>query len=338
MDSKYINLNSEDRFVKTSLLCDSYLSYPESLAPKTINFVPLDDGLELGIVLSQVPEISKAISSILTCSLEDGKYTKGGYLPPEAVERVQLNIISPFGIANLWGITGHRFVLSRNVGNNTREIIASILVGKSKDTIFFLTGRYNNLQHSTVCLTVDLDQPDGSDPNHKWFDRFAFSDLERFKPKFYHQIANFVVAKEWRGRKLSRLFLENIVKYYSRDYILLHGNRIEHSQHLLCGRGFWQIGDPPWLPKMKALGFYLRGGAESFFLEHDWAPLSPIIDNGKIISNVDYNRSFGLPEIYENFLPNRSDEHLLERIPEVIRLSQNPKAKLQYFQAMYDFT
>jgi len=338
MNSKYINLNSDDRFVKTNLLRDSYLSYSESLAPKTINFVPLDDGLELGIVLSQVPEISKAISSILTCSLEDGKYTKGGYLPPEAVERVQLNIISPFGIANLWGMTGHRFVLSRNAGNNIREIIASILVGKSKDTIFFLTGRYNNLQHSTVKQTVDLDQPDGSDPNHKWFDRFAFPDLEKFKPKFYHQIANFVVAKEWRGRKLSRLFLENIVKYYSRDHILLHGNRIEHSQHLLCGRGFWQIGDPPWLPKMKALGFYLRGGAESFFLEHDWAPLSPIIDNGKVISNIDYNRSFGLPKIYENFSPHNSNEHLLERIPEVIRLSQNPKAKLQYFQAMYDFT
>ncbi len=158
--TKYINLNSEDRFVKTSLLRSSYLSYPESLAPKAINFVPLDDGLELGIVVSQVPEISKAISSILTCSLEDGKCTKGGYLPPEAVERVQLNIISPFGIANLWGITGHRFILSRDAGDDMREIMASVLVAKSKGTIFFLTGRYNNLQHSTVKQTIDLEQPD----------------------------------------------------------------------------------------------------------------------------------------------------------------------------------
>lgn len=57
MDSKYINLNSEDCFVKIILLRDSYLSYSESLAPKIINFIPLDNVLELGIVLSQVPEI-----------------------------------------------------------------------------------------------------------------------------------------------------------------------------------------------------------------------------------------------------------------------------------------
>lgn len=336
--SKYINLNSEDRFIKTDLLRESYLSYSESLNPQAINFVPLaKDGLELGIVMSQVPEVARAISSILTCSLEDGKYTKGGYLPPEAVERVQLNIISPFGIANLWGTTGHRFVLSRDAGNNMREIIASILVARSKDTIFFLTGRYNNLQHSTIKETIDLEQPDQFNPNQKWFDRFIFPALEKFKPKFYHQIANFVVAKEWRGRKLSRFFIENIVKYYSRDHILLRQNKIEHSQHLLCGRGFWQVGDPPWLPKMKALGFYLRGGAESFFVEQDWAPLSPIIDNDRIISNVEYNRSFGLPEMYENFSPARCDEHLLERVPEVIKLSQSPRAKLQYFQAMYNF-
>ena len=42
--------------------------------------------------------------------------------------------------------------------------------------------------------------------------------------------------------------------------------------------------------------------------------------------------------MYEGFQPStKSDEHLLERIPEVIRLSKNPQAKLQYFQAMYNF-
>src|SRR3712207_6883759 len=40
-----------------------------------------------------------------------------------------------------------------------------------------------------------------SDPAHKWFDRFAFPELSRFKPKGYHHIANFVVCKEERGRK-----------------------------------------------------------------------------------------------------------------------------------------
>ena len=29
-------------------------------------------------------------------------------------------------------------------------ILATILVGRSKDTVFFFTGRYNNLRHSTI--------------------------------------------------------------------------------------------------------------------------------------------------------------------------------------------
>jgi hypothetical protein len=219
-----------------------------------------------------------------------------------------------------------------------REIIGSALIGRSKDTIFFLTGRYNNLRHSMVKQIVDLDQPDGSNPNQKWFDRFVFPDLDQFKPAYYHQIANFVIAKECRQQGLAKFMIDNIVKYYSRDYILQHNNNIEHSQYLLCGRGFWQIGDPPWLSKMKALGFYLRGGAESFFLEHDWAKLPPVFNKGKQLSNIEYNQLYGLPQAYENFQPSSlTQEHLLNRIPEVIKLSQNPRAKLQYFQAMYNF-
>lgn len=336
--SKYINLNSEDRFVNEDLLRDAYLHYPQSLNPKAKTFVSFEDkNLELGIVSGQIPEIAKAVSSVLTCSLEDAKYTNGGYLPPEVAERVQHDIISPFGISSLWGITGHRFVLSRPATKGMREIVASILVARSKDTIFFFTGRYNNIQHSTITETVDLNQLDEHSPSHKWFDRFAFPDLEKFKPQYYHQVANFVVQRDCRGKGLARFFLENIVKYYSRDHILVHNNKVEHSQYLLCGRGFWQIGDPPWLPKMQALGFYLRGGAESFFLEHDWAPLAPIYSDGKIISNVEYNKSFGMPDKYDNWSLALSSEHLTKRIPEVMALSQNPKAKLQYFQAMYNF-
>lgn len=337
--NKSINLNPQDRFVKADLLRDSYLVYSDSMSPNSKPFVSFDsEDLELGIVSGQTPEIANAISSILSRSLEDGKYTNGGYLPPEVVERVQSEIISPFGIANLWGVTGHRFVLSRSAGTGMREIVASILIARSKDTVFFLTGRYNNLQHSTMKQMVDLNQPNDKDPNQKWFDRFAFPEVEKFKPKYYHQVANFVVTKECREKGIARFLIENIVKYYSRDHILAHQNDIVHSQFLLCGKGFWQIGDPPWLPKMKALGFYLRGGAESFFVEHDWAPLPPVFRNGKQFTNVEYNKFFGLPQVYDDFQPSpQSDEHLLDRIPEVIRLSQNPKAKLQYFQAMYNF-
>jgi hypothetical protein len=126
---------------------------------------------------------------------------------------------------------------------------------------------------------------------------------------------------------------------YARDRMVRDGHPIEHSQHLLCGRGFWQIGDPPWLVRMERLGFDLRWGAENFFIEHDWSPLPAIHDGqGRPISNLDYNRSFGLPDRYRDAKPARpSVFHLLERVPEVMSLAQNPRAKLQYFQTMCPF-
>ncbi len=337
MNNKFINLNPGGRFIKEDVLRSAYLHYEESLNPTAPTFISLRDDMELGIVSSQIPEIANTVSSILTCSLEDAKYTNGGYLPPEVVERVQLEIISPHGISTLWGTTGHRFILSRPVGDGMREVVASILVARSKDTIFFFTGRYNNIKHSELATTVDWDQPDYNNPGHKWFDKFSFPDLVRFKPKIYHQIANFVVIQSCRGQGLASLLIGAIKRYYSRDYLDAYDHEIEHSQHLLCGKGFWQVGDPPWLPKMQALGFYLRGGAESFFLENDWHTLRPVIKDSKAISNIEYNQSYGLPKIYENWVPAKSDEHLVDRVPEVIKMSQDPKAKLQYFQAMYNF-
>jgi GNAT superfamily N-acetyltransferase len=218
---------------------------------------------------------------MLCCSLEDARNDRGGHLPVAVVERVQTEIISPHGVANLWGATGHRFVLSRRVDASTSELLATILVGRRKGTIFFLTGRYNNLRHSQIAKDVDFAQPAGSDPAQRWFDQFAFPDLIRFKPTAYHQIANFVVAREHRREGLAERLLAAIVEKYSRNDIEARGAPIEHSQYLLCGRGLWQIGDPPWLARMEKLGFYLRWGAESFFIEHDWAPLPPIFDRGR---------------------------------------------------------
>ncbi len=337
-DGKAINLNWRDRFVATDILRDAYVRYEESLNPSAPPFVTLDDGLELGIVHSDVPAIARAISSMLTCSLEDAKNENGGHLPSAVVERVQLEIISPWGVANLWGQTGHRFVLSRSGGGGRSEILATILVGQSRQTIFFLTGRYNNLRHSTVEEEVDFDQPAGDDPDQRWFDLFAFPEIERFKPWGYHHIANFVVAKGHRGERLSRRLLEGIIERYAKDHLDANERPIEHGQHLLCGRGFWQIGDPPWLTRMERLGFYLRWGAESFFIEKPWAPLPAVFDGDRKIGNLEYNRSFGLPERYQGPRPTvASDEHLLERLPEVIALSEDPNAKLQYFQTMFDF-
>lgn len=332
------NMRAEDRFVSTEALRAAYIRYDESRNPSAINYIPMPDGLELGIVDSAQPPIARAISSLLCRSLEEARDDLGGHLPPVVVRRVQTEIISPWGVGHLWGATGHRFVLSQHVDEARREVLATILVGQSKDTIFFFTGRYNNLRHSTIAETVDFEQPDEDDPSQRWFDRFAFPEVERFKPRAYHHIANFVVAREHRRKRLSRLILDTILVKYARDYIEAHGLPIEHSQHLLCGKGYWQIGDPPWLERIERLEFKLRWGAESFFIEHDWAPLTPSHDaDGAPIPNPQYNASFGLPARYMDAQPPPGDEHLIERVPEIIRLSQQPNAKLQYFQAMYDF-
>jgi GNAT superfamily N-acetyltransferase len=334
-----IDLDPGARFVPTEVLRGAYLRYEGSRNPSAIDHVHLDDGLELGIVSSAVPAIARAISSLLCCSLEDARNDRGGHLPVAVVQRVQSEIISPYGVANLWGTTGHRFVLSRRVDGVTSELLATILVGRRKGTIFFLTGRYNNLRHSQIATEVDFEQPAGADPAQRWFDQFAFPDLVRFKPTAYHQIANFVVAREHRREGLAERLLAAIVDKYALDHIEARGARIEHSQYLLCGRGLWQIGDPPWLARMEKLGFYLRWGAESFFIEHDWAPLPPTFDRGRRISNLEYNCSFGLPRRYaEGGSPRDPSEHLLDRVDTVIRLSQDPRAKLQYFQTMFDFT
>lgn len=336
---KDINLVAEDRLVDTEVLRRSYIEYEETRAPGKPTFIELPGGLELGIVSSKELPIAKAVSSILSRSLEDAKASTGGYIPDSVVERVQREIISPFGVAHIWGEAGHRFVLSLPASNERREIVASILVGRSKDTIFFFTGRYNNLRHSTMAQEIDLDMPDQKNPDQKWFSRFAFPDLNRFKPDRFHHIANFVVAKEHRGAKYSRLLLDSIVQYYARDHIEKYDEPILHSQHLLCGNGFWQIGDPPWLSKMEKLGFWLRAGAESFFIEQDWAPLSPVYEFGRLVTNIEYNQRYGVLDRYRENARSQcnSELDLLDRIPQVLALAQNPRAKLQYFQACFTF-
>lgn len=336
-DSSIFNPNH--RFVETTVLRSAYLTYQESQNANAPNFVTLPhSNLELGIVSSDNPAIARAISSLLTRSLEAARCDKGGHLPPEVVQRVQQEIISPEGVATLWGAAGHRFVLARQHDATTHEIIATILVGRQKGTVFFFTGRYNNLRHSTIMEDVDWNQPDKEDPAHRWFDRFAFLDPQQFKPKGYHHIANFVVSPDHRGERIAELFLKSIVRYYSKDVLENNKHPLAHSQYLLCGRGFWQIGDPPWMNKMKKLGFYRRWGAESFFIEHDWAPLPPITMNGQLVDNLAYNHLYDMPSCYsEGKIPHPSDVHVLERVPEVIRLAHDPKAKLQYFQAMFDF-
>ena len=324
----------------TAVLRAAYLRYAESLNPSAPPWVTLEaEGLELGIVDGEVPAIARAVSSLLTFSLEQARNDRGGHLPTSVVRRVQRDIISPAGVAHLWGSHGLRFVLSRPADARTREVVATILVGTRRQTIFFLTGRYNNLRHADIEQVVDFTQPAGTDPAERWFDQFAFPAIARFKPRSYHHIANFVVLGQARGLGLSRLLLATIRDRYARDYLRPRGLPIVHSQRLVCGRGFWQIGDPPWLARMERLGFRLRWGAESFFIEQPWAPLPPIFDMDGAITHVAYNASFGLPDRYLAGPPPGDDpaDHLLARVPEVIRLARDPRAKLQYFQTVFDF-
>jgi hypothetical protein len=142
------------RFIPTATLRAAYLHYADSRNPTAPTFVALEDDLELGIVDGACPEVACAVSSLLTRSLEAARCDLGGHLPVAVVRRVQREIISPDGVARLWGSFGHRFVLSRRVAEGRsgghNEVLATILVGRRKGTIFFFTGRYNNVRHSVI--------------------------------------------------------------------------------------------------------------------------------------------------------------------------------------------
>lgn len=84
---------------------------------------------------------------------------------------------------------------------------------------------------------------------------------------------------------------------------------------------FWQLGDPPWLERMERLGFYLRWGAESFFMEQDWAPLSAVRNpgTGELISNVAYTKSYGLPLRRDQEVLPFTHRELRSHLPEPLR-------------------
>lgn len=353
--AKYINLNPDDRFVDANVLRKSYIHYEQSMNVSAPPFVNIDNHYELAIVDTHDPRIARAVSSILTRSLNDAKYTHGGYLPPAIVERVQLELISPYGITHVWGATGHRFVLSREATGGKREMISTALVHRSRDGIFFFTSKFNNLRHSTLRYDLDFDYSADGNPEHKWFNKFCYPEISIYKPKGFHHFANFVVEREGvRRQGIAHMMIQQIIKNYSLEYICSTGSKVQHSQRLICGSGLWQIGDPPWLARMTKLGFYQRLGSETFHIDTEWDPLVPTLDKeGKKIDHVAYNQSFGLPEIYHKMLEKRDPEsqkiyqkalkdpkghHLFFRIPEVIEKAQSGRAKLQYFQLILPFT
>ncbi len=363
-----VNLDPNARFVDAEVLRAAYLrreGAPDNASPFVVikkavldkitgGTVELD--LELGIVDVGCDAMANAVSSLLSRSLEDAKYGNGGYLPPTIVGRVQRELISPFGVRHRWGEKGYRFVLSRDIGHGCREIVGTVLVSKDDDTIFFFTSKFNNVTASNLRETVDFDYaPDGT-PEHKWFDKFDLPPIDRYKPKGFHHLANFVIEKEGvRRLGLSRTMIETIVENYT-DFGKAPPT---HAQPMLPGIGFWQIGDPPWLERMGRLGFFPRLGAESFHMDCDWDPLIPTLDaQGEARDHVSYNRDFGIQDIYSRLLEGQESAYstqynnsvaasalgavatgdpLLDRIPHVLHMANSGKAKIQYFQLLFPF-
>lgn len=333
---KYINLDPHNRFIPENILRDSYIRYPNSKHSCKNPYVTINNDLELGIIdTNRHIVMAKAISSLLSRSIEDAKDTCGGYLPEKIVERAQTEYVSPYAISNLWGKTGNRFVLSRNIGSGVKEIIGTALISSSKDTLFFFTNKYNNLKYSNIKQDVNFALT--IDGEHKWFDKFDMPDIQVYKPPGCNQLANFAIEKiGYRGRGLGKLLIEEIVKNYAVHY---PGNKINHSQLLICGKGLFQIADPSWRKYMLDIGFRLRHGAETFYLDHEWDRLPPIIISGKTLDNKNYNRMYGIPQIYDGIDMGKKNTEfdLTERIPKVIELANSGYAKLQYFQLIYMF-
>ena len=337
-------MDPHKRFVKINDLEKSYVrSYvgTESYNPYVTIKDKNGEEYELGIVDTQNnPNIAKAVSSILTRSIDRAKDIYGGYLPEQICERAQLEYVSPYAVSNLWGRTGYRFVLSRKVDEKYTEIFGTALISYSKDNLFFFTNKYNNIKFSTMAQDIDFDMCINGE--NKWFDKFAMPPINSYKPPQLNQLANFAIERiDHRGNGIGKLFIDEIIKNYA-----IHNKHFKriHSQPLICGKGLFQIADPSWLKVMQKVGFKLRLGAETFYLDKEWDPLPQTVLNYKKISNTEYNNEYGVPQIYHDALLlkdrgllNTTDIDLIDRIPEVIKLSTLTDAKLQYFQLVRMF-
>ena len=332
---KYINTDASDRFIQWKHVCNGFIISPSTSNLNAPPYVKLKDNLIFGIVdtKSNIP-LAKAISSLLSRSIEDAKCSLGGYLPDHLVERAQLEYVSPCAITNLWGRTGNRFVLLCGFGSDTWQLVGTALISQSRNNLFFFTSKYNNV---TYPIHRDVDFNLTIDGKHKWFDRFDMPNFDLYKPAGFNQLANFAVEKiGCRGLGYGQLMINAIEKHYA--YVNPNINR-NHSQPLICGDGLFQIADPSWPKYMEKIGFVRRLGAETFFIEQPLDPLPKVIINRKMIDHVSYNKRFGLPQFYDKIDLTVLDPniHLVDRIPHVRNLATNGIAKLQYFQLFYPF-
>lgn len=325
---KYVNTDPHARFVQTTDLRAAYLRNPTSPQIGSPNpFVTLPYQMELGMVNTiDHPSVALAVSSLLSRSIDRAKESRGGYLPDDIVERAQREYVSPYALSHLWGSMGRRFVLSMPVDSQVSEIIGTALISSTKSNLFFFTNKYNNVNWHEAKQIIDSDlMVDGT----KWFDRFNMPNLSDYKINSYNQLANFSVDEFHRGEGLGKFMIDSIIRHYA-----LHNPNLQqtHSQYMICGDGLFQIADPRWLPYMLRCGFKHRAGAETFYLETESNPL-PKLSSFK--SNVAYNQHCGIHDLYNS--PLNTEFALVDRIPRVMHLANNPLAKLQYYQLYRSF-
>ena len=291
--------------------------------------------MEIGIVDTKKSiNISKAISSLLTRSVEYAKDIKGGYVPEKYITNAQLNYVSPYAISNLWGLKGYRFIVTKSIKENKRQLIGTILISHSRNNLFFFSNRYNNIRTENL--------PHIFNNNPEWFSNFSFPNIYNYKPSDYNQIANFAIEKSFRGNQMGRKIIDVIIENYSSHYIQNNDKQIIHSQPLICGKGLFQISDPAWLKRRLNMNFKLRAGAETFYLGNENNTLIKTKVDGQEVCNVDYNRLMGLDLYYGNEYEkyvNIDDKNmnLVDEIDRVRKLSLSENAKLQYYQTYFNF-
>lgn len=197
-----------------------------------------------------------------------------------------------------------------------------------------IRGDYDTLNIKDVLNYIDDARIWLLDLTNKFLVNDNIKKMDQFKNIGY-TIKKYPDVESYEGLGYGRLLISEIIKNYALYY---PKNKINHSQPLICGKGLFQIADPSWRKYMLNTGFKTRFGAETFYLDKEYNKLEMFKWNDELISHNDYNKLYGIPQIYENnVIKNNTKYDLSERISEVIKLSNSNDAKLQYFQMILMF-
>lgn len=159
-------------------------------------------------------DLVKSISSLLTESTGDFRESRGGHVPDEVVNNVIHKLYtSTESVTETFSKTGFRFAL---VHRKTDELVSTMLVAKSHDTIFIKDRKSLNSNTSEVCTIA---------------------------PPNYHCAINFATKKEYRRYGFGKILLHSIL-FEFREYFSGRGIwiRVEPPFHDIFRRlGFSHV-------------------------------------------------------------------------------------------------